>query len=131
MSLCKECPARCCHNVNIPLTPEEAIFLKSKGTKLQAIEPIQIYHAPNIGPLQRLVNIARGKQPSPQVRRYYYMARCGCLTPAQSDTNPLGQRCSIYFDGRRPAICGEFPAGSPVCRAMRKQAGIYTYHLPY
>lgn len=131
MSLCKECPARCCHNVKLPFTPEEAAFLKSRGTVLRVIEPIQVYHAPSIGSLQRLVNSARGKSTSPDTRIYYYMERCGCLTRAQSDENPLGQRCSIHFDSRRPAICGEFPAGSPACRAMRKQAGIYTYHLPY
>lgn len=39
MSLCETCPALCCMNVNILLSPKEVLFLRSKRTDLSETEP--------------------------------------------------------------------------------------------
>lgn len=79
---------------------------------------------PRSGLVRTLFGIIRPQSNRTEPRRYYYMERCGCLTRPRSDDDSSGQRCSAYVDSRRPEICRQFKPGLPVCREMRKQAGI-------
>lgn len=110
---CGDCVSACCRQgVIMPLSQDEASFMRETGTEL---EP---HAAPAID----------GKFSRKERRlkfAYYQMASdCGNLEIPEDGGPGV---CSAFDNPERPVICGEFKTGSFCCRALRRAAAAPDY----
>lgn len=102
---CATCPAACCRkNVGMPLTDEEAEFMRSGGTELVPID----------GELTRGKRIQRALGMS-VTREYRLGTDCGFLV--QDGEGQMS--CIVHEDEKRPEICRVFEQDSHSCHELR------------
>lgn len=93
---CRTCASACCGpNINVALSNAERDFLRSAGTNLFLIAP------------------AAGDNAGRNL--YSLESKCGFVIFEDNQ-----YKCKIFGNPQRPAICGEFKAGSKICSQIKE-----------
>ena len=102
---CRSCNAACCGpNINIEFSNEERDFLRSVGTLM-----VQITDHPMV------------KFAQPGHNFYLMQSKCAFVINEEGI-----QKCGIYNNPKRPAICRQFKAGGAICKEIKalRKSGI-------
>lgn len=121
---CKNCTAACCKNVLLSLTRQEQKFMEKGGSNLFTIaKPKQRDRERVLYPITYEIidnevkpEYEPGNEYEPLeagLGRFILIGSCGYLKTDSSGW----ELCSAYDE--RPAVCQDFPVGSPKCRTFR------------